>query len=327
MTFQLRDPEMRGNYGSSGEERVGLESFLKSQCQSSIWPSKPEQNSKWTDLKYQLRGKTIGLFSMPKVRALRAGFWEQLKATIKRNVLRKMRNKRHTIRVNRHLYQFCQFPISGGGGSHLLHGHHHYLEAHPEKSVHGSCLGSAWSFKCDIYNASARVKTPNNQRIFLHSHNNHDALIQERNRLRSRWPHDYQSDAKSGKSPRSSRGQFHGSGRWRWNSETIWGRLLHRLHGHRLQHHQWKQGSEVHNTHDKSNRWIWIQHQRYKIRMTSDDSGLHFQMPGPNARIGEESCRESGSNKSLEVRILPGKPSCKIATAFLNRKFSLQNIS
>lgn len=169
MTFQLRDPEMRGNYGSSGEERVGLESFLKSQCQSSIWPSKPEQNSKWTDLKYQLRGKTIGLFSMPKVRALRAGFWEQLKATIKRNVLRKMRNKRHTIRVNRHLYQFCQFPISGGGGSHLLHGHHHYLEAHPEKSVHGSCLGSAWSFKCDIYNASARVKTPNNQRIFLHS--------------------------------------------------------------------------------------------------------------------------------------------------------------
>ena len=30
---------------------------------------------------------------------LRAGFWEQLKATIKRNVVRKMRNKRHTIRV------------------------------------------------------------------------------------------------------------------------------------------------------------------------------------------------------------------------------------
>ena len=34
-----------------------------------------------------------------KVRALRAGFWEQLKATIKRNVVRKMRNKRHTIKV------------------------------------------------------------------------------------------------------------------------------------------------------------------------------------------------------------------------------------
>ena len=36
---------------------------------------------------------------MIKVRALRAGFWEQLKATIKRNVVRKMRNKRHTIKV------------------------------------------------------------------------------------------------------------------------------------------------------------------------------------------------------------------------------------
>ena len=35
-----------------------------------------------------------------KVRALRAGLWEQLKATIKRNVLRKMRNKRHTMRVS-----------------------------------------------------------------------------------------------------------------------------------------------------------------------------------------------------------------------------------
>ena len=34
-----------------------------------------------------------------KVRALRAGFWEQLKATIKRNVVRKMRNKRHTIKA------------------------------------------------------------------------------------------------------------------------------------------------------------------------------------------------------------------------------------
>merc|ERR1719295_598374 len=39
---------------------------------------------------------------------------------------------------------------------------------------------------------------------------------------------------------------------------------------------------------------------RYKIRMTSDDSGLKFQMPGPNPRIGEESCRESGSSKPLE---------------------------
>ena len=33
------------------------------------------------------------------MRALRAGFWEQLKATIKRNVVRKMRNKRHTLKV------------------------------------------------------------------------------------------------------------------------------------------------------------------------------------------------------------------------------------
>ena len=39
------------------------------------------------------------LQSVVKVRALRAGFWEQLKATIKRNVVRKMRNKRHTIKV------------------------------------------------------------------------------------------------------------------------------------------------------------------------------------------------------------------------------------
>lgn len=35
--------------------------------------------------------------------------------------------------------------------------------------------------------------------------------------------------------------------------------------------------------------------------MTSDDSGLNFQMPGPDPRIGEESCRESGSSKPLEV--------------------------
>jgi ATP-binding cassette subfamily A (ABC1) protein 5 len=34
--------------------------------------------------------------------------------------------------------------------------------------------------------------------------------------------------------------------------------------------------------------------------MTSDDSGLNFQMPGPDPRIGEESCRESGSSKPLE---------------------------
>ena len=41
--------------------------------------------------------------------------------------------------------------------------------------------------------------------------------------------------------------------------------------------------------------------------MTSDDSGLQFQMPGPDPRIGEESCRESGSGKPLEVRYFPLK--------------------
>ena len=41
--------------------------------------------------------------------------------------------------------------------------------------------------------------------------------------------------------------------------------------------------------------------------MTSDNSGLQFQMPGADPRIGEESCRESGSGKPLEVRYFPLK--------------------
>ena len=36
-----------------------------------------------------------------QVKPLTAGFWPQLKATIIRNVLRKMRNKKHTIRVRK----------------------------------------------------------------------------------------------------------------------------------------------------------------------------------------------------------------------------------
>ena len=48
-------------------------------------------------LKYNFK---YDLIVVLKVRALRAGLWEQLKATIKRNVLRKMRNKRHTMRVS-----------------------------------------------------------------------------------------------------------------------------------------------------------------------------------------------------------------------------------
>ena len=122
---------------------------------------------------------------MQKVRGLRAGFWEQLKATIKRNVVRKMRNKRDTIRVfddidddvdydddddddddyddkvecfeEQETHNECyvymyhkQMKISGGGGTHHLLGPHHLPEAHLEKPLHGGRLGPPWSFGCEI---------------------------------------------------------------------------------------------------------------------------------------------------------------------------------
>ena len=52
-----------------------------------------------------------------------------------------------------------EIKMSGGDGSHLLHGHHHHPEAHLEKPLHGGRLGPPRIFQCELYSASARVTT------------------------------------------------------------------------------------------------------------------------------------------------------------------------
>ena len=41
----------------------------------------------------------------------------------------------------------------------------------------------------------------------------------------------------------------------------------------------------------------------HKIKINNNNKKLNIQMPGPEAKIGEEACRGAGSQNNLEVEL------------------------